>query len=462
MCHCKLNFAAFVASHSMRRSRLGDRRAPRNSLPISTPWACKWSGLVRIFLCLATLSCCSKESLAFRVFTGAELFGTGISRWDAAPHFVDGEERSLAGGLRYSLEGGSYEAFRDMIHWEETPSVQEFQSAVEQAFNDWMAVDPGSGLGTDLQFVPDFDTPVFLEPLPPTFDDLFQLNRGAEIDLFVDSRVNKDLQIAGHVDPNTTTLTLTSGVENYPGGSFSGWDIVFSEHSVYANADSFKTLLGFGIGITIGLADADTNSADLPLISQFYDDNFDATSDATALETLTNSFAHLIDPNDPDNSPGLMLFEPCIGPSGCISRPGLDSPGVTINQEASPGELRLGPQNDDYAGRQFLYPFVSELQTLTGDYNGSGLVEQGDLDLVLLTWGKDDIPAEWISNPPTGPVDQQELDAVLLNWGSGAPLDAGSVPEPRGVLIAIVTLVVIVGWTLGSPHKRKHFCRMNG
>ena len=34
-------------------------------------------------------------------------------RWDAATRFVEGEERSLDGGLRYSIETGSYAGLRD-------------------------------------------------------------------------------------------------------------------------------------------------------------------------------------------------------------------------------------------------------------------------------------------------------------------------------------------------------------
>jgi hypothetical protein len=56
---------------------------------------------------------------------------------------------------------------------------------------------------------------------------------------------------------------------------------------------------------------------------------------------------------------------------------------------------------------------------LTGDYNGNGIVEQADLDLVLLNWGQTppSPPPGWLFELPVGAVDQQELDAVLLNWG---------------------------------------------
>lgn len=59
------------------------------------------------------------------------------------------------------------------------------------------------------------------------------------------------------------------------------------------------------LGIT--LADQHFTAND----SRFYDDNYDGSSPATALATLTNSFAHLIDPFDPDNSSALGLYDVC-------------------------------------------------------------------------------------------------------------------------------------------------------
>ena len=86
--------------------------------------------------------------------------------------------------------------------------------------------------------------------------------------------------------------------------------------------------------------------------------------------------------------------------------------------------------------------FIDDIRILTesaitGDFNGSGQVEQGDLDLVLQNWGDDTgvtgIPAGWINdNDQLGQIEQTELDRVLQNWGStSAPDFAGSaVPEP--------------------------------
>ena len=86
---------------------------------------------------------------------------------------------------------------------------------------------------------------------------------------------------------------------------------------------------------------------------------------------------------------------------------------------------------------------------LAGDYNGNGLVEQGDLDLVLGNWGADagDVPATWINDTPSGIIDQGELDTVLAGWGtSSQPLASAAVPEPAAaclVMVAVSTIFVL-------------------
>jgi hypothetical protein len=79
------------------------------------------------------------------------------------------------------------------------------------------------------------------------------------------------------------------------------------------------------------------------------------------------------------------------------------------------------------------------------DYDQSGLVDQGDLDLVLVNWGSellDAAAAGWANDLPIGLVDQGELDKVLLNWGSTAgSLAATSVPEPTA-LATLLTLLL--------------------
>lgn len=72
-----------------------------------------------------------------------------------------------------------------------------------------------------------------------------------------------------------------------------------------------------------------------------------------------------------------------------------------------------------------LSPLMSLAQSVQGDYNGDGLVSQGDLDLVLLNWGSPTLPIGFVQNnliaggPFDGLIAQDELDGVLINWGDG-------------------------------------------
>ena len=84
---------------------------------------------------------------------------------------------------------------------------------------------------------------------------------------------------------------------------------------------------------------------------------------------------------------------------------------------------------------------------LEGDYDGSGTVSQGDLDVVLLNWGGVTFSGDENALPDGGPFDgvigQNELDGVLLNWGNSIPSAAVSaIPEPTSlVLIALASFM---------------------
>jgi uncharacterized protein YjbI with pentapeptide repeats len=89
--------------------------------------------------------------------------------------------------------------------------------------------------------------------------------------------------------------------------------------------------------------------------------------------------------------------------------------------------------------------------TLAGDYNGDGLVEQGDLDLVLSHWGQpaSAAPSGWVEDLPVGVISQTHLDQVLLNWGrtsgtmTAALAAAASIPEPGTAALLAVALCVL-------------------
>ncbi|MEM1026948.1 MAG: PEP-CTERM sorting domain-containing protein [Planctomycetota bacterium] len=127
--------------------------------------------------------------------------------------------------------------------------------------------------------------------------------------------------------------------------------------------------------------------------------------------------------------------------------PVLEPGSYRLNLSAGSGTIRNGGvllTPTGQANLTFAFDFVAAGSGLTGDYNGSGAVEQGDLNLVLSNWGQAR-PFDAVGDPfTTPPVDQEELNRVLSNWGSSnAPSFAGfEVPEP-GILAA--TLVGLSG-----------------
>lgn len=116
---------------------------------------------------------------------------------------------------------------------------------------------------------------------------------------------------------------------------------------------------------------------------------------------------------------------------------------VTVN-EFAPGVALTQPDTDP--ATLVMDDLLVEGVSVPGDYNGNGIVEQADLDLVLLHWGDDTppIPSGWIVDLPGGPIDQEELDAVLLNWGASAA-DAHT-PEPSTVTLLAILGIVAAGW----------------
>jgi len=363
----------------------------------------------------------------------AVIFGNNAlangSRWDAAARTVGSNERSLAGGLRYSLEGGAYQAYRDLFTWQgAAPSVPDFTNAIHQAFNAWTITDPASALGTDLSFVEDLASPV-AGPSPNSGVN----PNGAEIDLLAETDGvlwnPGDSSLRAETFFNTTSFTslnLTSGTKNYPGFAISGADIKMNANpGALWNLTSFQTILTHEIGHAIGLGDVDTSGN----FGRFIDDNYDGTTSATALATLTNSWAALVDPLNPAASP-LAEF------SVLNADPGVDTPGVDILMETNIPSILFGNptplQNDDFGGRQFLYPYIT---IISGDQDGDRFVGINDLNIVLGNWNQSVPPADPLADPSgDGFIGIVDLNIVLGNWNAGIPPGvpnaAANIPEP--------------------------------
>ena len=146
--------------------------------------------------------------------------------------------------------------------------------------------------------------------------------------------------------------------------------------------------------------------------------------------------------------------------NGATLTSGSDVPGVdaSVTYDITTGaqgfdSLRIGGPSGISSPNGVAFDNVSlsliDVATSTpGDYDNSGAVGQGDLDLVLLNWGDTapPVPAGWVNEQPAGLIGQAELDGVLLNWGNSAL--AGSiagVPEPSTFVMALLLAVGPLG-----------------
>ncbi len=346
----------------------------------------------------------------------------GGARWTTSPfiHPTLGE-RSLNGGIRYSLQGGSYEAYRDQFNWTTVPSVADFTRAITDAFGAWTAVDPVSGLGTNLSFAPDLATPVVGGA---SFGD-FQ-PAGAEIDLLARDAGDTKTRGVSTFRSISTNADLTSGTTDYANSStIVGSDIRMNNNpGARYNLDLFRRLLTHEIGHSLGLGDVEVGGA----AGEFVDDNYDGSTNATALATLTNPFTNLIDPLDPGAS-SLSLFTVDSG------APGFQTEEVDILMESN--GLGIGPTNprdnltpltnDDYAGRQFLYPSLNN--TVNGTSNivfqnpspscTGGITTCTGIGTNSVTWGD---PFDDDNNSSSLSIEETNFSSTL-----GNPFIAGNI-----------------------------------
>ncbi|CAN5428502.1 hypothetical protein BH23VER1_BH23VER1_15430 [soil metagenome] len=270
--------------------------------------------------------------------------GGYASRWDASPS----QSRSLDGGLTYNVGNffgdSGYENFANQFTFSDGSGQAEVEQAVGEALDAWTAVDPATGLGAGFTF-----TAALGEAYSP-----FSPGAGAEIDIVAVDFGNSSP--SGFTDRTVsgTVMMLSSGVAAGGGSAINGADIrLNSNFTASWTIEQFRAVLIHELGISLGLVDVDVPVDGF--LPPFFDDNYDGTDSATALATLTNPWADQIDPFDPEGTPGLQTFSVNDGD------PGFDTEGVDIVMETEiPVSLLSDPtlSNDDYAGRQFLYPVV--------------------------------------------------------------------------------------------------------
>jgi hypothetical protein len=196
------------------------------------------------------------------------------------------------------------------------------------------------------------------------------------------------------------------------------------------------------IGHALGLHDVETAATD----AVFIDDNYDGSTSATALATLTNSWALRVDPYDPAASP-LALFEVAN------ADPGIKTSGVNLLMESdqlgiAPGnpETNLVPlTNDEFAMRQFLYPSLTRDVVVTGDYNGNGVVDAADYTVWRDTLGQTVFwKGDGADGDQSGMIDEGDYLFWKEHFGevvSSTSIVDTAVPECTSLLLALCGLI---------------------
>jgi len=123
--------------------------------------------------------------------------------------------------------------------------------------------------------------------------------------------------------------------------------------------------------------------------------------------------------------------------------------GIGLSSGSSQGAIDV----DFYAYREgILVPELTDImEEINGDYNADGIVDVGDLNLVLFNWDASTVPPERVNQIPAGNVSVDQLNAVLFNWNAMAPAVA-TVPEPTSTGL----LVVSIGWLAICGRRRQH------
>jgi hypothetical protein len=164
-------------------------------------------------------------------------------------------------------------------------------------------------------------------------------------------------------------------------------------------------------------------------------------------------------PGSTDNE----LVEWLLGSGGVNSSALAEGQSITMENIFRPGSA----QDLTFEYNDGIYVVQGDVEyigapVIPGDYDNSGQVAQGDLDLVLLNWGKtvppDPVPEGWINQQPSGLIGQGALDGVLLNWGGLS--STASVPEPATVwLLAIVVPGLVLSLRRSHRVRSRVQCR---
>lgn len=283
-----------------------------------------------------------------------------------------------------------------------------------------------------------------------------------------------DAPVIGDVDKYSLDVDVPSGVSvwNGSGTPYIGWPTIVSAvtsllgpvpPTAFSPRDDFQgrqaiNLDALMVNDTIG--DREVFDQDLTFFEEVKDQNGEPIGPTDPNgefggDQIIFSIRQIVDPMDPDGyyatGSELFVLDSFAGPGGVKF---LEHGGHVWDHGYTLAELAIAGfegQEVDYAvidinGIEAIGEGLFEPPTFCpGDFNGDGLVDNGDLNLLLSNWGAavPPAPAGWGGYAPTGPtVDNDELNVLLANWGKGTT--GAPIPEPSSLVLGSLAGLALV------------------
>ena len=220
--------------------------------------------------------------------------------------------------------------------------------------------------------------------------------------------------------------------------------------NAYADAFFHRLASGFvlqGGGFTYTAANGQGSvTANPPVVNEFGTSNTRGTLAMAKLggdpDSATNQWFFNLDDNsgnlDAQNG-GFTVFGRVVGNGMNIIDAIAALPAYNLGGGPFGSVPLTGSNGDPLEDRLIFMNPITTLSLMPGDYNGNGLIEQGDLDLVLQNWGAtaSQLAVGLYGHGP-GQIGQASLDAALQHWGTATAPDFSGSPVPEPAALALL------------------------
>lgn len=270
-------------------------------------------------------------------------------------------------------------------------------------------------------------------------NDMTWLESEAYVGPVSDSHPLDDQIGAGHLNAKRALYQFSPGQSTFDGGPVPsiGWDYNFTDGFDTIRKYSLASPLPANQFVSLTLAwDRDV----------FLNDEVNANGAFDAGETFLDG-AEPIDLNLYLVPAGSMSIDNAVAASSSSDA----SVEHIFFQIDSPGQYEIWvdqQSGSDFSSQGYALAWWTD-SVLEGDFDGDGIVGNGDLTLLLNNWAHPvpPMPQGWIGQPLTAPaVDNDEQTALLNNWGqSNGAGSISPVPEPSATSMLTFAAMLFVG-----------------